>query len=273
MRRFPLREYPEVSSPMHKRSTQKTLPGLERLEEKQLQSAGSSTQSRPRGESASRVLASLPAEMSGPAGVAAGAAVAVSGQAVDSPNPQAKKPTTGFLMYRITNPDRFNNTLIPPFGQVLVQPNQPVPGQVYNILSVVARNGTSQTFTASSGFFVRFPTSNYTVPILTGNEEWKPGERIVFYVLTKKYYPLPSEQNSGFIFDLAGARSVAIPGPSAIALRIRYEPATFSRTLDSIVAFGPGNQGGVGAKFGLPNTAINEFLVAQTNRIDFGGYF
>ena len=112
-----------------------------------------------------------------------------------------------------------------------------------------------------------------TVPILTGNEQWKPGQRFVFYVLTKKYYPLPSEVHSGFEFDLGGARSVAIPGPSAIVLRIKYNPATFSRTLDSIVAFGPGNQGGVGAKFGLPNTAINEFLFAQTNRNDFGGYF
>ena len=121
-----------------------------------------------------------------------------------------------------------------------------MPGQVYNILFVVARNGTAQTFDASSGFQVRFPSSNYTVPILTGNEQWKPGQRFVFYVLTKMYYPLPSEQHSGFEFDLGGARSVAIPGPSAIALRIKYDPATFSRTLDSIVAFGPGNQGGIG---------------------------
>jgi len=176
-------------------------------------------------------------------------------------------------MYRITNPNRYNNSLNPPFAQVLVQSNQPVPGQVYNILFVVARNGTAQTFDASSGFQVRFPSSNFTVPILKGNEQWKPGQRIVFYVLTKLYYPLPSQQHSGFEFDLGGARSVAIPGPSAIALRIKYDPATFSRTLDSIVAFGPGNQGGIGAKFGLPNTAINEFLFAQTNRNDFGGYF
>ena len=79
--------------------------------------------------------------------------------------------------------------------------------------------------------------------------------------------------HSGFEFNLGGARSVAIPGPSGIALRIKYNPATFSRTLDSIVAFGPGNQGGKGAKFGLPNTAINEFVFARTRRIDFGGYF
>ena len=111
------------------------------------------------------------------------------------------------------------------------------------------------------------------MPILTGNEVWKPGQRIVFYVLTKKYYPLPSEVHSGFEFDLGGASSVAIPGPSAIALRIKYEPATlFSKTLDQIVVFGQGNQGGDGANYGLPDTAINEFLFAATNRNDFGGY-
>ena len=115
-------------------------------------------------------------------------------------------------MYRITNPNRFTKGLNPPFAQVLVQPNQPVAGHTYNILWVVARNGTAQTFNASSGFSVRFPTSGYTTPILTGNEEWKPGQRIVFYVLTQKYYPLPSEQHSGFIFDLGGAARLRFPG-------------------------------------------------------------
>ena len=176
-------------------------------------------------------------------------------------------------MFRITNPSGFNNTLRPPFQQVLVQPNQPVPGQVYNVLFVSGRNGTAKTFNASNGFLVRFPTSGYTVPILTGNEQWKPGQRIVFYVLTKLYYPLASEVASGFEFNLGGAFSVTVPGPSAIALRIRYNPATFSRTLDSIVAFGQGNQLGRGAQFGLPNTSINEFVVSQTHRNDFGGYF
>jgi len=258
---------------MHQRPIIKYLPGLEPLEEKQLLSAGSSTRTLPHVESGSRALASRPADTSGALGAAGGVATPDTGQRVEAPNTPAKRPTTGYLMYRITNPNRFNDSLTAPFAQVLVQPNQPVPGQVYNILFVVARNGTAQTFNASSGFYVRFPSSSYTVPILTGNEQWKPGERFVFYVLTKEYYPLPSQVHSGFEFDLAGARSVAIPGPSAIALRIKYEPASFSRTLDSIIAFGQGNEGGVGAKFGLPNTAINEFLFAKTNRIDFGGYF
>jgi hypothetical protein len=184
-----------------------------------------------------------------------------------------QKPTTGFLLYRITNPNRFNNRLIPPFRHVLVQSAQPVPGDVYNILFVVVRNGTAQTFDASSGFRVRFPGQPGSFPILTGDQQWKPGEQFVFYVLTKKYYPMPSQVHSGFEFDLGGARSIAIPGPSGIFLRITYNPATFDRTLDWIVAFGPGAQGGKGPKFGLPDTAINEFVSAATNRSDFGGYF
>ena len=185
----------------------------------------------------------------------------------------AKKPSTGFLVYRITNPNRFNNTLAPPFSQRFVQSQQPIPGQIYNVLYVVVRNGTAQTFDASSGFRVKIPQSGESFPILTGSQQWKPGERLVFYILTKKYYPLPSQVHSGFEFDLGGARSVAVPGPSGIFLRITYNPATFARTLDWIVAHGPGVQGGKGAKFGLPDTATYEFLSAQARRIDFGGYF
>ncbi len=256
---------------MPQRSLIKYLPGLEPLEHKQLLSAGPTTRALEHVASGSKELASHPADTSSAA--AAGVATPSTGQKVETPATPQKKPTTGYLMYRITNPNRYNRGLNPPFDQVLVQPNQPIPGQVYNILWVIARNGTAQTFNASSGFSVRFPTSGYTTPILTGNEQWKPGQRIVFYVLTKKYYPLPSEVHSGFEFDLAGARSVAIPGPSAIALRIKYNPATFNKTLDNIIVFGQGNQGGVGAVYGLPNTAISEFLFAATNRNDFAGYF
>lgn len=177
-------------------------------------------------------------------------------------------------MYRITNADRFNNHFVLPFQQVMVQTQQPVPGHTYNLLYVVARNGTAQTFDANSGFYVKIPQSPTKFPILTGNEQWKPGHWIIFYILTQKYYPMPSQVHSGFQFDLAGARSVAIPGPSAIALRITYEPNQFSTTLDRIVVFGQGNQGGAGIKNGgLANTAINQFVFALTQRNDFGGYF
>jgi hypothetical protein len=162
---------------------------------------------------------------------------------------------------------------VPPFGQVLVQTAQPVPGQTYNVLQIAVRNGTAQTFTASSDFEVRFPGDPTTFPILTGSETWAPGEDFIFYVLTKKYYPLPSQVHSGFEFSLDGARSVGIPGPSGIYLRVKYDPATFPSLLDWIVQFGPGAQGGKGIKYGLPDTAIDEFVSSKTNRNDFSGYF
>jgi hypothetical protein len=182
-------------------------------------------------------------------------------------------PNHGYLVYRRTNPNPFNNTLIPPFPQVLVQKPQPVPGQVYNVLYIVVRNGTAKTFDASSGFRVMFPGSPFSFPILTGSQQWKPGQQFVFYVLTKKYYPIQNQVTQGFVFDLGGARSVGIPGPSGIFLRLKYDPATFDRTLNAIVAFGPGAEGGSGVRTGIADTAIYEFLSAKTRRIDFGGYF
>ncbi len=93
---------------------------------------------------------------------------------------------------------------------------------------------------------MRFPGNPTFFPILTGNEQWKPGQEFVFYVLTKKYYPMPSQVTSGFQFILGGASSIAIPGPSGIFLRLKYNPATFDRTLDSIVAFGQGRKAALG---------------------------
>ncbi len=171
-------------------------------------------------------------------------------------------------------PDPYNDKLVPPFaGHVLVGGLVPVAGQTYNILQIAVRNGTAQTFDATSNFFVRYPGAPQAVPILTGTQQWKPGQEFVFYVLSHKYYPLPSEVHSGFEFSLQGARSIGIPGPSGIFLRVKYNPATFDQTLDHIVAYGPGAQGGRGIKFGLPDTAIYEFVSSQTRRIDFSGYF
>jgi hypothetical protein len=259
---------------MHRRRTVKYLPRLERLEGKQLLSSNTRA-------SLATHAPVMPHSAHAPGVVTDAGQVAMSQGSGDlvlmpqpaSQPPAAQKPNFGFLVYRITNPNRFNRTMPPPFVQVLVQAQQPIPGQVYNVLFVVVRNGTAQTFDSSGGFAVRIPQSTQSFPILTGNEQWKPGQRIVFYILTKKYYPMPSQQHSGFEFDLGGARSVAIPGPSGIFLRIKYDPAKFPQTLNNIVAFGQGNQGGRGAAFGLPNTAINEFLSAKTRRIDFGGYF
>ena len=57
------------------------------------------------------------------------------------------------------------------------------------------------------------------------------------------------------------------------ATNILGNPATINHVLDGIVAYGQGAQGGAGIKFGMPDTAIYQFVSAKTNRNDFGGYF
>lgn len=190
-----------------------------------------------------------------------------------TPSSGDQKPTFGYLVYRITNPNPYNNRLRPPFGHVLVQSRQPIPGQHYNVLYVIVRNGTAKSFGADSGFEVKIPQSPTAFPILTGDQVWRPGQWYIFYILTKKYYPMPSQASNGFTFNLGGARSVAIPGPSGIFLNIKYNPATINRTLDWIAMRGAGAQGGKGIRLGIPDTALVEFLSAKTNRNDFGGYF
>ena len=255
---------------MKERPIHRFRPGLESLEAKRPLSAGA-TAHLVTSEAGSGTPATPAESSAAPAasedGQSATANATVSAKATE------KKPNFGYLLYRITNPTPYNNKLTPPFTQVYVASKQPVPGQTYNVLFVSVRNGTAKTFDASSDFMVRLPNGDGAFPILTGDQQWKPGQVFVFYILSKKYYPLPSQVHSGFEFDLGGARSVAIPGPSGIFLRVKYNPATFAKTLNWIVAFGPGNQGGKGAKFGLPNTSINEFVSAKTNRNDFGGYF
>jgi hypothetical protein len=230
---------------MRQRSTVKFRPGLEQFEEKQLLSAGSLT------------------THAGP-------------QTKDLRRQPAPVGTFGYLAFRVTNtPWQTPYNLVPPFQQVLVQSRQPVPGQVYNVNTVTVKNGTSQTFTASNGFTVRMtnqPRSFRGFPILTGNEQWKPGQILVFYVLIKKYYPV-SFVAGGFQLDLGGRSSTLVPGPSGIFLRLKYNPATFARTLNWIVAFGQGNEVGKGAQYGLPNTSINEIVDARTRRSDFAGHF
>jgi hypothetical protein len=182
---------------------------------------------------------------------------------------------TQFLAFRITNPSaQLPVNLVPPFQQDLVQSRQPVLGQVYNVLYVAVKNGTAQTFTASNHFTVRLTNQPRSVafPMLTGTQKWAPGKWIVLYVLTKKYYPV-SPVAGGFQLDAGGRLSTLVPGPSGIFLRLTYDPATFARTLNWIVAYGPGAQSGAGPKVGLPDTAINELVAARTHRMDYGGHF
>jgi hypothetical protein len=230
---------------MRRRPFMKCRPGVERLESKKLLSAGPS----------------MPHAVNVQDGPAT--------SAVQRPNPH--RTPKSFLAFRVTQK---SYKLVPPFQQVLVQTDQPVPGQVYNVLYVALKNQTNQTFDASSGFTVRLnnQTQSHAYPILTGDQQWKPQQVIVFYVLTKKYYPV-SFVAGGFQFNLGGRSSTLVPGPSGIFLRLKYDPAKFARTLDWIVAFGQGAQLGVGPKFGLPDTAINAFVAAPTHRIDYGGHF
>ncbi len=235
-------------------------PDVERLETKQPLAAGAATAP----VAHLTLTADPPALTSHPAVLQAAEGGKITAKAI--------KPNFGYLVYRITNPSPTTDTLAPPFGHVNVQSRPPVPGQVYNILSVSLKNATNQTFDASSGFEVRLPYQNY-VPILTGNETWKPGQDYIFYVLTKKYYPLANQVTYGFQFKLGGAWSTAIPGPSGIFLRIKYNPDTINKILNYAVTRGPGAEGGAGIRTGLADTAIYAFVSAKEHRNDFGGYF
>jgi hypothetical protein len=244
---------------MRQRPMSKFRPGLERLDQKQLLSAGGLT-SLAHG---SRASVLHPGDRSGTHRTDG-----------DITSKRTALPTQ-FLAFRITNPSsQLPVDLVPPFQQDLVQSRQPVAGQVYNMLYVAVKNGTSQTFTASNSFTVRMTNQprSAAFPILTGTQQWKPKQWIVLYILTKKNYPV-SPVAGGFQLDTGGRSSTLVPGPSGIFLRLTYNPSTFAKTLNWIVAYGPGAESGAGAKVGLPDTAINELVAARTHRIDFGGHF
>lgn len=262
---------------MSERPTNQFRPALERLEAKRPLSAGGAA-AAVHGLKAGKAAVPVPADPE-PAGAARPVHAAKVPIVLTKTRPRVptntgpQKPEFGYLVYRITNPSPTNNRLVPPFGQVFVQSKQPIPGQTYNILQVSVRNGTQRTFDSSSSLFVQFPGNPRTYPILTGDQKWLPGQTYIFYVLSKQYYPLPSQVHSGFVFIADGARSVGIPGPSGIFQRVKYDPATFAQTLDKIVRFGPGNQGGIGVHYGLPNTSIYELVSYKVPRNDFSGYF
>jgi hypothetical protein len=269
---------------MRRRAVVELLPALERLEDKQLLSAHpplthlsypkpSSGTAAFQATAASRPLAGASSRATNPAGATGSVHIGPKQGAGAADHRRLPATPVSFLVYRLTNPMIHKVNLIPPFGQVLVQARQPVPGQVYNVLYVAVKNGTAQTFDASRGFTVTFPGTHGFFPILAGTQQWQPNKWIVFYVLTKKYYPLRSQISGGFELFLGGRRSTLVPGPSGIFLRLQYNPATFPRTLDWIVAFGQGAQLGHGPPFGLPHTAINLLVAARTRRIDFAGHF
>ena len=169
------------------------------------------------------------------------------------------RPIVQISLDRVTNVKGRNALFDPPFGHVMVQANAPVPGKVYNVLFLSVYNATAQTFTAADNIRVRLSNDKRGVsyPILSGSDVWAPGGRIVFYVLSKQYYPISPTQSAGFQFNFVTPKATAIPGPSGIGLRIRYNPATFIKTLDHYVTSGPG---AIGHQFGLPDTAIFQIL-------------
>ncbi len=263
---------------MRQRRVMRFHPGLERFEERQLLSAGPLTTRAMNSTHGSRVLALDSAETSAAHG-AAGASTDSGASGSAYPHRRGTAGI-GYIAYRLTNPTYRIVHLIPPFQQVLVQNAQPVPGKTYNVLFVAVRNGTAKTFTASDGLTVRIPGNSGThrvsekgFPVLTGNEVWKPNQWIVFYILGKQYYPLSPQVAAGFQLQAGGRSSTMVPGPSGIFLRLKYDPATFARTLNWIVAYGQGAQLGVGSKVGMPDTAINVLVSAGTNRLDFAGHF
>src|SRR5262249_48743928 len=142
-----------------------------------------------------------------------------------------RPPVNGVTLERITNPTPVNAQLNPPFQQVLVQSLQAVPGKGYNVVFISVRNSTRRTFDPASGLTVRVTghPPGQSFPILTRAQQWKPGQVLVFYFLTKKYYPLTPPQSAGFEFNFVLPRVVAIPGPSGFFQRIKFNPATFAR--------------------------------------------
>lgn len=117
--------------------------------------------------------------------------------------------------------------LVPPFGQVRVDSARLVPGTAYNLSSLTVRNGTSQTFDSRSGLSAK-PTGRVGFqPFLRGNDQWKPGGLVVFYVLSRSS-SLPT-----FTFNLDGSIEEK---PANLTYDIRYNPATFPATLDAVAA-------------------------------------
>jgi hypothetical protein len=258
---------------MRQRPLVKFHPCLERFEEKQLLSASPMTSHAANLATGSKGSALHVAETR----VAQRAAVK---STHDAGTKRRGTAGIGYIAYRITNPTYRQVNLRPPFQHVLVQNAKPVPGKTYNLLYVVVKNGTGKTFTASDGLTARIPgnSGNHAVkekgfPILTGNEEWKPNQWIVLYILGHKYYPLSPQVAAAFQIQAGGRSSTMVPGPSGIFLRLKYNPATFAKTLDWIVAYGQGAQQGAGSALGMPDTAVNILVSAGTSRIDFAGHF
>lgn len=233
-------------------------PRLENLEPKQPLSATPAAVAVPGGPAGNGVAPVAPPTPAGSVMLADNQ----TGLFVTNPPGAPRFKPTGIKLDRVTNPRVFNGvsnaSLTPPYGYVLVQRQLPVPGQTYNLEFLSVYNATGKAITASDGYTVKTTNTaqGISFPILQGNQVWPAGGRIVFYIMTESYYKLNPSQTAGFTFNFLDPTTPlvnAIPGPSGIALRIKYDPTTIDHILQYYVTSGPG---AIGHQFGIPDTAI-----------------
>lgn len=191
---------------MHQRPTPKIHPTLERLEEKRLPSTGLLTTPFLNPRSGFQ-----PADALGSLRVVS-----------DCPRNQPGRTRLGTFDLI---PD--TGSLVPPFVQVRANSISPVPGATYNLAFLTIRNGTTRSFNAQSGFAVKVTGQQTARPFPSGSQQWKPGEVLVFYILTKDTFP-PS-----LTFNFAGSKEER---PTNIQFNIQYRPNTFAGELNAIVA-------------------------------------
>ena len=191
------------------------------------------------------------------------AVLAAVGSATSGGSSMTPSSSRKLTIFRITNPTPTSAILIPPLDTVRVQQVVPKVGGTYNITFVTMRNGTDRTYTAADNLSVTTTGNPQNFPILTGNQTWAPNQVMIFYILTKKYYPFSPQYNAGFVFKIEGSKGLAIPGPSGIFLRIKYDPATIDKILNYAAIDGPKTKGNLHL-LGIGDTAQWEFAPSSS---------
>jgi hypothetical protein len=167
-----------------------------------------------------------------------------------------------YKFFRITQPNPINANPLPPFEHVFVQTPQPQPGTVYDVFSIGVRNGTPQTFTSADSLYVKLSNEKQWFPVLTGAQTWKPGQEIIFYTLTHRFYPVPNTVTNGFEFEVNGSFGTFLGGPSATFQKITYTtPERLGKALDYILIRGSGSYR---HRLGLPVTNLYQFSFFAT---------
>ena len=130
-------------------------------------------------------------------------------------------PAPQFVMNRITNPTPTNAQLIPPF-RAGPDPDRdpPVTGGMYNILFDEHEEFDDQNVRRQRRLHGEALPVTLSFPFLTGTEQWKPGQVMVFYILSKDYYPLrPGRSPRASSSSGRAGGGMAIPVASGIRLR------------------------------------------------------